>query len=169
MSIESDGPSQEEMGIKSTEAETSDQGDEPQEEGGDVETAAQAFERMKLAGQAELHEKFGMRDTAAFRKAVEEGKTEDALACLKHIEANRERFPQYDDNWLKDRYQEIGQAELHKKFGMKKTVDFRTALQEGKIDDAEEWLQYIEDNPEKFPQYTESWFADRRRELSEAQ
>jgi len=164
MSIESGGPSSEKMGIKPTEAKIPDQEDSRK-----TETPAQEFERLKLAGQQELHEMFGMRKTADFRQAVDEGRTEDALACLKHIEANREKFPQYDDNWLKDRYQEIGQAELHEKFGMKKTADFRTALEEGRIDVAKEWLEYIEQNSERFPQYTESWFTDRRKELSEAQ
>jgi hypothetical protein len=44
-------------------------------------------------------------------------------------------------------------------------------LQQGKIELAEAWLDYIVGNKENFPQYKatwDSWLEDRRRELLDA-
>lgn len=66
------------------------------------------------------------------------------------------------------RTKEEAQQELREKFGMANTSEFRLALREGKIDEAEQWLRYIEDRKEDFPQYHrtwDSWLADRRKEI----
>lgn len=79
--------------------------------------------QTKEKTQQELQEKFGITDTAAFRKAIEQGDVETAKKWLQYIIDNKERFPQYQDtwdNWLKDRKQEIAQQELFEQFGMKK-------------------------------------------------
>ena len=124
--------------------------------------------QTKEAAQQELQEKFGITDTAAFRQALEQGDIETAKKWLEYITDNKEKFPQYQDtwdNWSKDRKQEISQQELSEQFGMRKTSDFRQALEEGKIKEAEEWLQHILNNRDQFPQYNDSWFEDRQKEL----
>ncbi|MFZ5364405.1 MAG: hypothetical protein ACOZAG_02900 [Patescibacteria group bacterium] len=66
------------------------------------------------------------------------------------------------------RTKEEAQQELREKFGMANTSEFRLALREGKINKAEEWLQYIVDHKEDFPQYHktwDSWLADRKKEI----
>jgi hypothetical protein len=69
------------------------------------------------------------------------------------------------------RTKEEAQQKLIEKFGLRKTSDFQLALQQGKIGLAEEWLNYIVENKESFPQYLatwDNWLNDRRRELAEA-
>ncbi len=137
-----------------------------------------------------------MRKTSDFQVALQQGNLELAKNWLNYIVENRVNFPQYEatwDSWLADRendiliYQEIknsgkqenleirskeeAQQELIKKFGMRKTSDFREALKRGEFDLAEEWLNYIIENKMQFPQYLatwDSWLADRRREIIEA-
>lgn len=112
----------------------------------------------------ELGEIFGVRTTAEFRTATLEVK----IAWLKHIVKNKDRYTKYHGtwgDWLKDRGREL----LFEKFDMEKTADFRQALADHKIKQAEEWLRYINENKEQFPQYYGDWFADRQRELEEAQ
>ncbi|MFA5130948.1 MAG: hypothetical protein WC467_00825 [Patescibacteria group bacterium] len=69
------------------------------------------------------------------------------------------------------RTKEDAQQELIEKFGLRKTSDFQLALQQGKIELAEEWLNYIVENKMRFPQYLstwDNWLNDRQRELAEA-
>lgn len=125
----------------------------------------------KKTAQQELHKKFGIINTAAFREALQQGNTNTAKEWLQYIVNNQEKFPQYQatwDNWLKDRWQEISQQELFDKFGMRKTNDFCQAIREGKVNKAKEWLQYIIDNRDQFPQYNDSWLEDRQKELEQA-
>jgi hypothetical protein len=66
------------------------------------------------------------------------------------------------------RTKEEAQQELIEKFGLRKTSDFQLALQQGKIELAEEWLSYIVENKENFPQYEatwDSWLIDRQKEI----
>ena len=68
------------------------------------------------------------------------------------------------------RTKEEAQQELVEKFGMRKTSDFQGALQRGEVDKAKQWLQYIVDNKDNFPQYWQygnwdSWLADRQKEI----
>lgn len=49
------------------------------------------------------------------------------------------------------------QQELIEKFNIRKTSDFQSALQEGGFELAEEWLDYIVENRESFPQYEKTW------------
>ena len=68
------------------------------------------------------------------------------------------------------RTKEQAQQELIEKFGMRKTSDFQLALQEGKVELAEEWLKYIVEHKMSFPQYLatwDNWLNDRQRELME--
>ena len=68
----------------------------------------------------------------------------------------------------KKRSKEEAQQELIEKFGMRKTSDFQLALQQGKIELAEEWLNYVVENKEIFPQYAvtwDSWLSDRQKDL----
>jgi len=54
---------------------------------------------------------------------------------------------------------------------MRKTSDFKDALKSGQIEKAEEWLQYVVDHKESFPQYHDtwdSWLSDRRKEVEQA-
>ena len=67
------------------------------------------------------------------------------------------------------RTKEDAQRELMERFGLKKTSDFQLALQQGKIELAKEWLNYIIANQAAFPQYAEtwdSWLNDRQREIT---
>lgn len=67
-----------------------------------------------------------------------------------------------------DRTKEEAQQELIEKFGLKKTSDFQLALQQGKIELAEAWLNHIVENKESFPQYMptwDSWLSDRQKEI----
>jgi len=69
------------------------------------------------------------------------------------------------------RTKDDAQQELIEKFGLRKTLDFQLALQQGKIELAEEWLSYIVENKESFPQYLatwDNWLSDRQKELAEA-
>jgi len=69
------------------------------------------------------------------------------------------------------RTKEQAQQELIEKFGMRKTSDFQSALQQGKIELAEQWLNYIVENKLSFPQYLSTWnnwLRDRQDELAEA-
>jgi len=66
------------------------------------------------------------------------------------------------------RSKEDAQQELIEKFGLRKTSDFQLALQQGKIELAEEWLNYIVDNKDSFPQYEatwDNWLSDRQQEI----
>ncbi len=66
------------------------------------------------------------------------------------------------------RTKEEAQQELIEKFGLRKTSDFQLALQQGKIELAEEWLNYIVENKESFPQYAstwDSWLKDRQKDI----
>lgn len=65
------------------------------------------------------------------------------------------------------RTKEEAQQELMEKFGLRETSDFQSALQQGKIELAEEWLNYIVENKESFPQYAatwSSWLDDRQKD-----
>lgn len=58
--------------------------------------------------------------------------------------------------------------EKFEKFGLKKTSDFQLTLQQGKIELAEEWLNYVVENKESFPQYAatwDSWLNDRQKDI----
>ena len=126
----------------------------------------------KETARQELKEKFGIEDTSAFRVALQSGDIDKCEKWLQYIINNKEQFPQYQstwDNWLKDRKQEISQQKLFEKYGMRKTADFRQTLEKGKVKKAKEWLQYILDNRDQFPQYNDNWFEDRQRELEQAQ
>ena len=66
------------------------------------------------------------------------------------------------------RTKEEAQQELIEKFNIRKTSDFQSALQEGKIELAEEWLNYIIENRESFPQYEntwDNWLSDRQSDI----
>lgn len=66
------------------------------------------------------------------------------------------------------RTKEEAQQELIEKFGLRKTSDFQLALQQGKIELAQEWLNYIVENKESFPQYEStwgSWLSDRQKDI----
>lgn len=67
----------------------------------------------------------------------------------------------------KPRTKEDAQQELGEKFGMEKTSDFTQALQNGEIEKCKEWLQYILDNINNFPQYKDNrrWVEDREKEI----
>ncbi|MFP4514618.1 MAG: hypothetical protein ACLFNO_01275 [Parcubacteria group bacterium] len=48
---------------------------------------------------------------------------------------------------------------------MKNTNEFREALSTGKLEEAEQFLQNVFENPENFPNYDERWLDHRQREL----
>ncbi|NMC51970.1 hypothetical protein GYA54_04630, partial [Candidatus Kuenenbacteria bacterium] len=54
----------------------------------------------------EWFEKFGIRDTRDWRQLLEIDPAK-AKEALQHVVDNREHFPQYDDNWVKDREKEL--------------------------------------------------------------
>lgn len=61
--------------------------------------------------------------------------------------------------------------DLVEKFGMRDVAQFKIALQQGEIELAERWLNYVIENKERFPKYEanwDSWFSNRQRELIEA-
>lgn len=63
---------------------------------------------------------------------------------------------------------ELAQQELYEKFGLRKTSDFQSVLQEGNFELAQKWLNYIIENQEGFPQYASTWdlwLSDRKREI----
>ncbi len=130
--------------------------------------------RTKEEAQLELNEKFGLKKTSDFQLALQEGKIELAKNWLNYIAENKENFPQYLanwENWLNDRKKELAQQELFEEFGLRKTSDFQSALQQGEIELAKNWLNYIIENKSSFPQYLatwDSWLNDRQRELAEA-
>ena len=152
--------------------------------------------RTKEQAQQELIEKFNMRKTSDFQSALQQGNIEKSQEWLNYIVENKESFPQYHetwDNWLNDRKNEIllysklkedgslekmehrskeeAQHELIEKFNMRKTSDFQLALKQGKIELAEQWLNYIVENKLSFPQYLSTWnnwLRDRQDELAEA-
>jgi hypothetical protein len=71
-------------------------------------------------------------------------------------------------NMETNRKKEDAQQELIGKFGLRKTSDFQLALQQGKIELAEEWLNYIVEKKESFPQYAstwDSWLSDRQKDI----
>ncbi|MDD2681187.1 MAG: hypothetical protein PHE20_03805 [Patescibacteria group bacterium] len=73
-----------------------------------------------------------------------------------------------EDNMELKRTKEEAQKELIEKFGLRKTSDFQLALQQGKIELASEWLDYILENKDSFPQYEatwDSWLMDRQKEI----
>ncbi|NTU99052.1 hypothetical protein HGA64_03545 [Candidatus Falkowbacteria bacterium] len=79
--------------------------------------------------------------------------------------------PTFEREVLQMRTKEEAQQELREKFGMPKTSDFQAALRNGQVEKAEEWLQYIIDHKDRFPQYHanwDGWVSDRRREIAEA-
>ncbi len=49
-----------------------------------------------------------------------------------------------------------------------KTTDFRHALLSKRFVQAETWLRYVREHRPQFPQYIDSWFGDRERELFDA-
>lgn len=123
----------------------------------------------KESGQALLFEKFQIRDTAGFRAMLKNGEIDRADECLQFIIDNKNKLPQYHttwDNWLRDRKQEISQEKLFQKFGIRKTSDFVTALTE-RPEIAKNWLQFIIDNRELFPQYRDNWFEDRQLDVKQ--
>jgi len=64
--------------------------------------------------------------------------------------------------------QELIEKFKNEKFEMRKTSDFQLALQNGEIELAESWLNYIVENKENFPQYAstwDSWLSDRQKEI----
>lgn len=152
--------------------------------------------RTKHEAQEDVFEKFGIRKTSDFTSALQNGSIEFAREWLNHIVEHKEDFPQYTktwDNWLNDRHNEIdfyedlqaregldgvkfrskdeAQQELVEKFGMRKTSDFREALKNDNIEFAEQWLDYVVNNKNSFPQYLSTWnnwLSDRKRELADA-
>lgn len=48
---------------------------------------------------------------------------------------------------------------------MKNTAEFRSALEAGKLNEAEDFLNSVANNPDKFPQYDDRWLDHRQREL----
>ncbi len=73
-----------------------------------------------------------------------------------------------EENMETKRTKEEAQKKLIEKFGLRKTSDFQTALQQGKIELAQEWLNYIVENKESFPQYEatwHNWLGDRQQEM----
>lgn len=138
----------------------------------------------------QLKKKFGIGRTSDFWDAALAGKIVECERWLKHIEKHKSRFHQYDQQWMKERKNELailkrkmsspetariktlskkeGQAELKRLFGIKDTADFQIALREGKIEFAESWLDHIESNPYRYFHYFanwEKWFKTRREEL----
>lgn len=66
------------------------------------------------------------------------------------------------------RTKEEAQQGLLERFGLRKTSDFQSALQQGRIELAEEWLNYIVENKESFPQYASTWdrwLSDRQKDI----
>jgi len=138
-----------------------------------------------------------LRKTSDFQLALQKGKIELAKEWLNYIVENKENFPQYEviwDSWLTDRQKEIelyqqlknlgllqemkhrtkeeAQDELERKFGFRDTKGFRFAIEQGDINTAKNWLNYIVENKLKFPQYLatwESWLSDRKQELTESE
>ncbi len=51
---------------------------------------------------------------------------------------------------------------------MKNTAEFRNALENEQLEEAENFLKNIASNPEQFPQYDERWLDHRQRELFQA-
>jgi hypothetical protein len=67
-----------------------------------------------------------------------------------------------------ERSKQEAQQELGEKFGLRKTSDFQAALQRGEIELAQQWLDYIVEHREKFPQYADtwdSWLSDRQKDI----
>jgi len=148
----------------------------------------------KEEAKQELIEKFGMDNTWSFQWALRRGEIELAENWLNYIIENKENFPQYEgnwDEWLKDRQENIStykelkangtlektetktiksvSEEGLKRFGITDTKDFRRCLQEGKIDSAQSWFEYVQENIIYFTQYsTKKWLSDRQKELADA-
>lgn len=77
--------------------------------------------------------------------------------------------PEQNNKPEKPYTKESGQMELIEKFGMPKTSDFQSALRRGEFELAENWLNYIVDNKDHFPQYKDNWnnwLNDRRQEIN---
>ena len=69
----------------------------------------------------------------------------------------------------RQRTEEEAKQELREKFGLAETSEFWTALQQGEIEKAEEWFQYIVDHKEDFPQYHDTWdtwLAGRQKDIA---
>lgn len=52
-----------------------------------------------------------------------------------------------------------------KENAMKNTAEFRDALNQGRLQEAEGFLNEVANNPEQFPQYDDRWLDHRQREL----
>lgn len=52
-----------------------------------------------------------------------------------------------------------------KEKAMKNTAEFRKALDEGRLAEAESFLNEVANNPDQFPQYDDRWLDQRQREL----
>lgn len=52
-----------------------------------------------------------------------------------------------------------------KENAMKNTAEFRSALDEGKLEEAESFLNNVAINPDQFSQYDDRWLDHRQREL----
>ena len=102
-------------------------------------------------------------------------------ACEKWLDFVEESkwIKDYDGQWMQDRRNELermrtklsyseskkvetlpklkGQKELFQLFGIKDTYDFKMALIQGKIEQAENWLKYIESNPYRYLHYFAIW------------
>lgn len=52
-----------------------------------------------------------------------------------------------------------------KENAMKNTAEFRDALNQGRLQEAESFLNEVANNPEQFPQYDDRWLDHRQREL----
>jgi len=51
---------------------------------------------------------------------------------------------------------------------MKNTAEFRAALDDGQLEEAESFLNEVASNPDQFSQYDERWLDHRQRELFQA-
>ena len=59
----------------------------------------------------------------------------------------------------------INPNEKEKDKMLKNTAEFRKALDEGRLEEAENFLKEVASNPDKFSQYDERWLDHRQREL----
>lgn len=66
-----------------------------------------------------------MEDTAMFRKALNEGRLDEAEAFLDAVAHLPEHFPQYDASWLDQRQRELFQAyyKVEDWYGAKRVVE----------------------------------------------
>jgi hypothetical protein len=54
---------------------------------------------------------------------------------------------------------------LFEKFGIRDTTDFRILLNLREFEKAAEVVEFVENNPDRFPQYGQKWLHDRRSEI----